>query len=203
MRVELKTPPAEAAMTLADVKTYGDFKTTAQDAKITALITPSTEYIERVLGRKLINQSWYIYLDNEEYHNRLDAYRNSIHLYSFNVSSITEVNKYDLENSATVISSSDYRLSGNALSAVSKLVFNDTAIPVQESLRIVDSIRIEVVAGYGAAQSDIPDAIQVAHKMLIEYWVKYGMKVNKQNLYDTPTGFHAILQPYKSVEQMF
>lgn len=203
MRVELKTVPAAASMTLADVKEYGDFKTTAQDDKITALLTPATEYIERVIGRKLINQSWYIYLDQDEYYNRLQAYCNSITLYSFNVSSITEVNKYDIENNATVISSSNYRLSGNALSAINKMVFNDNTLPTVESLRSVDSIRIEVVTGYGAAQSNIPEPIQVAHKMLVEYWVKYGMRVNKQKLYDVPTGFDAILSPYKSVEQIF
>lgn len=203
MRKELKTAPADVAMTLADVKEYAFFNTTKHDSKISALIQPATEYVEKILGRKLINQSWYLYLDVDEYFDRLDAYNNSIELSTLNVSAITEVNKYDIENTATVITSSDYRLSGGVLSNSCRMVFNESASPKSISVRSIDSIRIEVVAGYGADQDAVPTSIQTALKMLISHWVNFNHSASKEKLYNTPAGFEQILSPYKSAGVMF
>ena len=73
MRLELKTAAGAAAMTRADVKTYAFMNTTKFDSQIDALLTPCTEELERYIGRKLINQSWYIYLDRAEYYDRLGS----------------------------------------------------------------------------------------------------------------------------------
>ena len=203
MRLELKTAAGAASMTLADVKTYAFMNTTKHDANITALLTPCTEELERYTGRKMIDQSWYIYMDAYEYYDRLRAYNNTITLSTLNVSAITEVLTYNMDNTTNTVTSTDYRLSGNELTQVSKLAFNDDTPPVYESLRRVDSVRIEVVAGYGAAQSSIPDPVQTALKILIEHRVKFGGRSSKDKLSDTPSNYDAILQGYRSTENWF
>jgi uncharacterized phiE125 gp8 family phage protein len=125
MRVEIVTAAASPAITLSDVKVYAFMNTDAYDNKINSLIEPATKYLERHIGRKLIDQVYDIWYDREEYQNRLDAYSNSISLYTFNVSSITSVTNYDPTNTSSVVTASDYRLSGNTLSAECNLVYND------------------------------------------------------------------------------
>jgi uncharacterized phiE125 gp8 family phage protein len=203
MRLEFKTAPAAVAIERDDVKTYSFMNTTKYDNLIDALLIPCTEEIERYTGRRLINQSWYIYLDAQEYYNRLDAYLNSITLSTLNVSAITEVLTYSKANASTVLTSSDYRLSGNAFSGISKLVFNDNTPPQYLDLRNTDAVRIEVVTGYGAAKTDIPDTLSTALKMLIEHRVKYGDKQTQNKLYEDESNYLAALQGYRSVENWF
>lgn len=203
MRLELKTAPAAVAIERDDVKTYSFMNTTKYDSLIDSLLVPCTEEIERYTGRRLINQSWYIYLDAREYYNRLDAYLNSITLSTLNVSAITEVLTYSKANASTVLTSSDYRLAGNAFSGISKLVFNDNTPPQYLDLRGTDSVRIEVVAGYGATKAAIPDPLSTALKMLIEHRVKYGDKETQNKLYADESNYLAALQGYRSVENWF
>jgi len=200
MRIELKTAPAVASMTRDDVKTYAFIKTTKYDDQIDAQLTPCTEELERYTGRKMIDQSWYIYLDAQEYYDRLNAFNNTITLSTFNVSAITEVLTYSMDNTSTAITASDYRLSGSVLSSFSRLVFNDDTPPVYESLRKVDSVRIEVVAGYGASQASIPDPLQTALKMLINHRVKFPSKSMKDSVNDIGGNYLSALQGYRSVE---
>jgi uncharacterized phiE125 gp8 family phage protein len=203
MRLELKTPPAAVAIERDDVKTYAKMNTTKQDDLIDALLVPCTEELERYTGRKMISQSWYIYLDANEYYPRLDAYLNTITLSTLNVSAITEVLTYNIDNTSNTVTSSDYRLSGNEFSGISKLVFNDNTPPVLRNLRNVDSVRIEVVAGYGSAKTDIPDPLFTALKMLVEHRVKYGQKASEVKLYEDGSNYLAMLQGYRSVEGWF
>lgn len=205
MRLELKSGQTiTPALILADIKEYGFVNRTQNDADINSLIQPVTDYVESVTGRRLIDQSWYIYMDADEYFDRLTAYKNSIVLSTLNVSSITEVLQYDRTNTSSIISLSDYRLSGTVLSAQSQLVYNDNVSqPVTSNLRRVDSIRIEVVAGYGAAISNIPVTVYTAMKVLANYWLQYGQKATKDDISQTPVNFDAMLLPYKSTENWY
>lgn len=204
MRLELKTAAGTAAITKAGIKEYGYDNNTENDALISTLIQPATDYVEHVTGRRMIDQSWYIYMDADEYYDRLTAYKNSITLSTLNVSAITEVLQYDTANTSSVIASSNYRLSGTVLSSQSQLVYNDNSSqPLTSNLRRVDSIRIEVVAGYGAAISNIPGTVQTALKLLANHWVQFGFRVSKDNVYSTPVNFDAMLLPYKSTENFY
>jgi len=202
MRLELKTGQTIIpAVTQAGIKEYGYDHNDENDALINSLIQPATDYVEHITGRRMISQSWYIYMNADEYFNRLAAYKNSVTLSTLNVSAITEVLQFDRNNNSTAITATDYRLSGNVLSAQSQLVFNDNiSQPVTFDLRRVDSIRIEVVAGYGSAIADIPGTVQTSLKLLANHWVQFGFRVGKDGLHETPVNFDAMLLPYKSTE---
>ena len=203
MRIELTTAPVNPAATLAGVKLYSFKNTDAFDNKITSLIEPATKYVERYSGRKLINQTWTIWMDREEYIDRLAAYKNSINLYTLNVSAINSVTLYAPDNSTTVVDASDYRLSGSTLSAVNKLVYNDQTAPTTSNLRAVDSVAIEVVTGYGSTSDIIPEPLTQAMSVIIDHWVSFGSKSSKENLHDVPSSFKALLFPYSSTEGYF
>lgn len=203
MRLELKTAPAVASITTADVKEYGYINTTEHDTLIGNLIEEGTEYIEHLTGRKMINQSWYIYYDREEYYSRLRAYNNSLDLAGLNVSAITEVLTYNESNTSSVLSSSYYRLSGGVNSVQCNMVFNDNTPPERLSLRLVDAVRVEVVAGYGASQASVPTALVGAIAQYIKHRVLYPDVVNEQNTKTNLWGLRSMVAKYVSPSRYF
>jgi len=71
MKLALKTPPASEPVTLAEVKKHlklavTDAEATAyttEDAELSAFIATAREIVEARTGKRLITQTWYIYLD--------------------------------------------------------------------------------------------------------------------------------------------
>lgn len=203
MRIELKTGPEIVALTVAGVKQQAFMNSDKLDSMITAEINTTIEYSENYTGRRLIDQSVYIYYDREEYTDRLRAYKNKLILSTLNVSAITEVLTYDRNNTSTIVTASDYRLSGNVLSAESNLVYNETVNPGLTNLRQVDAVRVEVVAGYGLTVADVPSNIIYAANQLVAYKVQNGNLASTDNMNEMMIGFRASLLRYMSPEQMF
>ena len=203
MRIELKTAPATVALTLAGVKQQAFINTTKYDTMISAEIDKAIAYAEQYTGRRLIDQSIYIYYDRDEYADRMRAYKDSLLLSSLNVSAITEVLTYDTLNSPTTVTASDYRLSGNVLSAESNLVFNEATPASLTNIRQVDGVRVEVVAGYGAAAANVPGTIIHAANQLVAYWVQNGNLASTENREEQLITFRGVLLQYMSPEQMF
>lgn len=204
MRLELKTGPAIEAVTMAGIKTYGNVNTDSKDTAINENIPGVISVVENITGRRMIDQSVYIFLDAEEYYSRLNGRKNSIVLSTLNVSAITEVQEFDRNNISTVITASDYRLSGNQFSDACKLVFNDNVSqPVTTNLRRVDSIRIEVVCGYGSQVTDIPQPLRAAMKILANHWLQFGQMAQTDGVRMTPLNFDANILNYRSSENYF
>lgn len=203
MRIELKTGPGVTALTVAGVKQQAFMNSDKLDSMITAEINTTIEYSENYTGRRLIDQSIYIYYDREEYADRLRAYDNKLILSTLNVSAITEVLTYDRNNTSTIVTASDYRLSGTPLSAESNLVFNDDTPASLTNLRQVDAVRVEVIAGYGAAAVNVPSNIIYAANQLVAYKVQNGNLASTDNMNEMMVGFRAALLQYMSPEQMF
>jgi uncharacterized phiE125 gp8 family phage protein len=203
MRIELTTSPVNPAATLAGIKLFSFKNTDAFDAKISSLIAPATQYVERYTGRRLINQTVTIWMDRNEYADRLRAYLNTITLSTLNVSAINSLTLYAPDNSTSVVTASDYRLSGGILSASNRLSFNDQASISTSNLRNTDSVAIEVITGYGAADTDMPPLITQAMSIIIDHWVSFGTKSSKENLHDVPSSFKAIIAPFASTEAYF
>lgn len=203
MRLQLVTPPVNPAITLAEIKLYAFKNTDAFDAKIQSLIAPATHYLERYIGRKLITQSWQVWMDRDEYADRLIAYKNSITLSTLNVAEITSVTLYDSNNVTSIVDSADYRLSGDTLSASSKLVFNDHTSISTSNLRLVDSVVVDVITGYGLTSEDVPDMLTQAVAVLINHWVSFGTKSSKDLLHDVTSSFTALIIPFSSTEAYF
>ena len=128
------------------------------------------------------------------------AYADTITLSSLNVSAINSVTLYAPDNSTSVVTASDYRLSGGLLSAANRLAYNDLVSITTTNLRTNDSIAVEVATGYGAASTDVPKPIHQALSVLIDHWVKFGMKSSKESLHEVPSSFVALIRPYMSME---
>jgi uncharacterized phiE125 gp8 family phage protein len=183
MRVELKTAPAVDAIALATIKTIAFANTDKMDDLIDQLIPSAVAYVENYTGRKLINQSWYIYADADEIKYKMD-------LWTFNIQSITEVLSYDTDDASSVVATTDYRKSGD------NIIFK-TAWQVP-TVRDYDSFRFEVVTGYGAAEANIPQDIINAIAQIVFYWCQTGKTTASKDGYKPiPLGTQEKLMKYQ------
>lgn len=130
------------------------------DAVIDGLILAATAWLDGysgVLGRALINQTWRVNLAC------WPACR--IRLPLAPVSVITSIKYYDIANVQRTLDTANYSLLEDALSPYAAYARNISLPALYER---DDAIEVLFVAGYGAAASDVPEAIRTAAKFHIE-----------------------------------
>lgn len=205
MRIQIKSGsgPVNPAITKEDVKQFGFINSDERDDDIDSLISAATIMTEKLTGRKLITQTWYIYYDQEEFADRLRTYKNQIVLTTFNVQSIVELLVYKKDNTSSTITASNYRQVGDELTSNTRLAFNDDYNLNLSDVRNTDSYRVEVVVGYGLLQTDIPSPLRDSLRMIINHWVQFPNKVSESQVFETPTNYNAAIFSYRSTEAYF
>ena len=169
------TAPATEPVTLTEAKLWAKVDSDDDDTLITALIVAAREAAENFTRRAFITQTLKLTLDlcKSQYGNYLDdgvydlpssilygELPNAIELPRPPIASITSVTTYDLNNTGTIYSSSNYSLIGT------RLVLNrDASWP--SSMRPAGAVEIVYSAGYGSASS-VPEAIKTAIKMHVQ-----------------------------------
>jgi len=180
--------PVETPITLAEAKAHLRVDWDDSDDYITALIDAAVARMDGwsgVLGRCMVNQSWTL---------TFDSLSQQLYL-PFPVNSITSVKYYDVDNSEQTINASNYEL----VTTLTRPYINFTStysIPVQYDYR-TDRASVIVVAGYGAAASDVPASIKHAMKMLVAHWYEHRESVIMTSSSVLPQGFDAIIEPHR------
>lgn len=177
----LVTAPTTEPVVLADAKAWARIDDTTDDTLVTQLITSARMAAEEYLRRALITQTYKLTLDlscsflgaawsDGVYDLPVTALYGglprTIELPKGPIQSITAVTTYDLNDTATTYSSSNYHIDA----AGERLVLNYGAI-WPANLRPVAATEITYVAGYGDA-SAVPQPI------------KTGMMIHVASLYE-------------------
>lgn len=169
--VVLITPPASEPVTLAEVKSWARIDSDDENTLITSLIVAARQEAEKYLKRALVSQTWELTLDAGK--SSLDdmlgdgVYQlpitalytglpENITLPYAPIQSITSVKTFDLTNTESTFSASNYTLDG----AGSRFIMNFGSI-WPSNLRYEAAVKIRYVAGYGTG-SDVPHAIKIA-----------------------------------------
>jgi uncharacterized phiE125 gp8 family phage protein len=154
LRPVLVTAPAVPAVSLEEAKTQLQVTSSGDDALITALVVATTAHLDGragILGRCLVNQTW-----------RIDLAcwpAREIRLPFPDVSSVT-VTYSDTADVEQTLGASNYQLLEDARGSLVRwrAAF---AAPALNSDRD-DAVRVTLVAGYGAAGSNVPAPIRQA-----------------------------------------
>lgn len=185
MRKQLVTGPVNPVLELDEVKEYGNINMTEDDARITALLQPAINYVQDYTGKALIDSTYDIYYNGYELRNRMP-------LSTLNVTSIDTFNTYDNDNTATLVDSTDYRLTGDQQTwAVFNNGFTNVGITRQ-----IDAAIVRVTAGYGATKTDINDNIRTAMKIIVMHWYRFNGAVADSDLKNIPHTVKTLLAPY-------
>jgi uncharacterized phiE125 gp8 family phage protein len=172
MPLELVTPPAIEPVALSDAKLHLKVDTTDDDALITSLITAARARAEWHTGRAFITQSWILWLDawpGASADGNLPPALSATPPVPISIplpplASVASITTYAMDDSATVMSTSQYQVDTASNPARVALKVGCTP-PV--NLRSMNAIAIAFTAGYGANASDVPDAIKRAILMIV------------------------------------
>ena len=189
LRPILITPPAVDLLVLSDVKAHLRVDSSDDDALITALIAAATAYLDGyagIMGRCLINQTWKL---SQKYFGGM-----AVRLPFPDVSSVT-VKYYDASNSEQTVSSANYQLledDGGSL-----VEFYANVVPPVPYVFREDAVNITLVAGYGAAAANVPQAIRQAMLLLVADWYDNRQTMQAGRLAQLPFSVEALLAPFK------
>ena len=160
-QLELVTAPAVLPISLVEVKAQLRIEHADEDTYLNRLIDVGVAMVDAkgVLGQPMISQTWAQWLPATPAH--------EVALALGPVQSVSAVKYFDVNGSMQTDTLSNFDIFGRSMNTVikPKSGFN---WPVAQQRS--DAIKIEFVAGFGDAASDIPETIRHAMLMLIAFW---------------------------------
>ena len=149
------TAPSIEPVTLEEAALFMRYTGVLQNDVIESLITAARKYVEQWTGRTLITTTW------DYYTNQLC---DSIPLPTGNAITISSITYEDLNDDTQTLTSTLYELDN-------KSVINTVFLVPNQSYPLVldkpNSVKITFTAGYGAAATDVPEALKTAIKMMV------------------------------------
>ncbi len=204
------SPPAVEPLTLAEVKTFLRVDQTNDDNFITGLITAARMFCEAETGRALIERNYSLFLDRwpaeQHYHafDRRDGERRiptplviaprGIDLPYPPLVSVAQVNVYAADNTATIFDPSNYFV--DTAGVPGRLVLTLGAVPPLP-WRIANGIEIQYTAGYGLAETDVPQLLRQGMMQIIAHLYEHRGDSPDQAL--LASGAAAIFKPYRTM----
>ena len=146
----LQTAPATTPITLAEAKSHMRVTLPDEDADITIYIKSATALCEQILQRKLITQTWKMYLDSWPLY---------IDVLFGDLQSVTHVKYTDMDEDQSTFAASNYDV--DIASVPGRIILKDTKSWPTDTLNANNPIEIQFITGYGDAE-DIPDDIRNA-----------------------------------------
>ena len=190
MTLKLITAPATEPVSASEAKSHLRVDTTADDTYIGTLITVARQNVESHLRRSLINQTWEVVLDAFP--------AGVIRLPKPPLASVTSIKYTDDEGNESTYSSANYVVDTDT--EPGRVVLKSGQTWPAVTLAAANGVRVRYVAGYGAAGSNVPQAIRQAILLVIgslyenreDVLVAQGVSIGV-----LPFGVVALLAPYR------
>lgn len=182
----LLTAPAIEPLPLDEARAFLRVEHHDDDDVIAALIAGARIHVEAQTRRALIAQSWRISLDAWLEDGRLPVRPAPLQ-------SLTAARVYDEDGTARDIDLQSFVLDvGN-----SALAFAPWALPAPG--RIAAGIELDVVCGYGATASDVPEPLRHAIRLLAAHWYENRglIATGATQAAVLPATVSALLAPYR------
>lgn len=162
MQTILVTKPAVPAVTLANIKTHLriDALDTDYDARLTPYLNAAIDETEIITGRALISQTWDLVFETW---NELGC----TYFPFGRLQSVTSVKYQDEDGATQTVSADDYLVDGVGTDD-GRVIFHSDSDFDYPSLWESDPITVRIVCGFGDADTDIPDSLQSAIKLMVE-----------------------------------
>jgi uncharacterized phiE125 gp8 family phage protein len=155
------TAPVAEPLTLAETKLHLRLDTTADDTLVTSLIVAARHHLEQVTGLCLMTQTLRLYRDDWPDDHVIQINRSP-------VQTIAAITIYNAAGSPVQVSLEGHVLAGKAQPA--RLYLPD----MPDTLRAINGIEVDFVAGFGAAATDVPDGLKRA--MLMHVAMMYELR---------------------------
>ncbi len=200
MARNLKTPPGEEPVTLAEAKAFLNVGDSSEDAWISQLIVAVRRACEMWTSRALVTQTWTWWLDrfpvtaNREaprsgYYqlpvDHFDQHTRQLDIPLPPLQSVTSITTYGRDHIGTVFPASNYFV--DVESEPGRIVLNSAAF-WPTGLREANAVEVEFVAGFGSAAL-VPDLLKQG--MLL--WIKL-LYADKKWLFESGEPISGLLE---------
>ena len=186
-KLVLNTGPLATPILLADVKTHLRWDDAAgsdsfdSDAYLTQLISDAVDIAEAETWSRFIDQTW------ELYHDRFES---PIVLPYPPVDSITEITYTGTAGDTQTLANTVYELGHQHGIGTVRLKYGQTWPATRDH---EDVVKVTYKCGYGAAGSDVPDAINHALKLIVAHLATNRGDTNAGSM---PTAARSLLSQY-------
>ena len=187
MTATMTTPPALEPVTLEDARAHLRVTVTDEDTLLTRLIAAARRQVEQVTQRALITQTWRLYLD-------VWPPGRIVRLPIAPVQQVDAVTVYNVDGIPVSIDPS-----GFALDSIGSPPRLKVALGATPPGRTLNGIEIDFTAGYGSLAGDVPRPLVQAILMLVAQWFEYRVMDGDTTAAPTPSGFQALVAPYRSL----
>jgi uncharacterized phiE125 gp8 family phage protein len=195
LRGELVTAATGAVISIDEAKDRLRRSTDSslEDGQIENLIAAAVAYLEEDVRISLLTQTRRIWYDGIPCDGKFLLDRGP-------VASVSSVKLYDTDDAATTLSSTVYQL--DAVSQPARLVERSgQSWNSSTSLRAVNAVAIEYVAGYGAAATSVPHPLKQAALLLAgSLWEHREQVIVAQfagQFLELPFGYKELTAPYR------
>lgn len=183
MTLVLSQSPLSEPVTLDEAKAHLRIDHEGEDDLLNSLITTAREYLESQTQLALMTQSWRLCLDNWPTDPCLILHKTP-------VQSIDQIEQFDANGDAQIISTSEKLLDGNAHPA--RLYTNQQSAPEQA----INGIEITFTAGFQSA-SEVPDMLKRALLIHIAQMYEFrGVVAPNMQPAAVPLGYTALISPW-------
>lgn len=156
MIIKLITPPASEPVTASVVRQLSLPGVGSElDSEIAALIPGARQMIENLSGRALISQTWDRWYDT--------AFPADMELPMAPLQSVTSITYLDADGDSQVLATGVYTVDADSEPGRVYLAYGQSWPSV---LGIQKAVKVRYVAGYGDADSDVPESLRHAVAMM-------------------------------------
>ena len=168
MSLRLITAPTVEPVSVETAKGFLRVDHALEDALIASLVKAARDKGEELSRRAFITQTWEMIIDAWPGNNRLRIWRPPLQ-------SVTSVKYYDSNNAEHTWT--DYVVDTRNEPGV--IIFN--SLP-SDALLESGAIVVRFVAGYGSAESNVPERIKTAILLLVAHWYEHREAINVGNI---------------------
>jgi uncharacterized phiE125 gp8 family phage protein len=185
----LVAAPASLPVSVDEAKKQARIYHDDDNSEVERIVYAATASVEQYLQRKLITQTWKMFLD---------SWPLQIKLLFGDLQSVTHVKYTDSDEVQSTVDSSTYSVDTDSVPG-RVVLLNEETWPT-DTLSLNNPIEVQFVTGYGDASTDVPQDIRHAILLLFSYLYTYREDVvlnNKMNVEEMPFGGKSLLYPHR------
>ena len=185
---KIVTPPTAYAVTVATAKEHMRVKFDDDDMLIGVYIETATALCEQILQRKLITQTWKMYLD---------YFPNIITTLFGDLQSVTHIKYTDLDEAQLTFANTKYDV--DIVSVPGRIILKDAYDWPTTTLNANNPIEIQFITGYGASSANVPADIKNAILLTTAHFYenRENLLISNMSIDKIPMTTQALLQNHR------
>lgn len=191
--LRITTGPSLDPVSLQEAKDHLRVDSTDEDGLIVGYILAARDYVEREIGRSLINRTLQLKIDSDW---PVDCNGNDrIELPKPPAVSVSSITYIDTAGNAQTLASDQYQFTQGDLYGYVRPAYGVSWPAVRDQ---ADAITVTYVAGYGSNPGDVPHSIRQAILLMVAHFYENREAVTTATMNEAPLAVNALLANHRT-----